>query len=175
MKKEHQNFVQEALASFQRLQQRRGELQAEIDEIDQALGQFGSARAPAHRMPVATARRSMNGRKAMPLREAIVQVLSAGPQTRQEILDGVQRVGYRFAATDPMNSLQAFLYGPGKKLFIRHDGKFGLAGGASSAAGAVKNGADKPAKAKRTMSAAARKKIAAAQKARWAKFKAAKK
>jgi hypothetical protein len=41
--------------------------------------------------------------------------------------------------------------------------------------GKLKTASAKPAKRRRKMSAAARKKIAAAQKARWAKFKASKK
>jgi hypothetical protein len=107
----------------------------------------------------------------MPLREALIIVLSQGSKTKHELLEGVRKIGYRFAASDPMNSLQAFLYGSGKKLFQRVDGKFALAGGASSSS----NGPAKPAKAKRTMSLQARKRISEAVKARWAKQKAAKK
>jgi len=174
MKQRQDTIVQEAIALFQRLQQRRQELQGEIDAIDRALGQFRGVAPTAAVKSATIPRRKGRGQNSMPLREAVTQVLSGGAKTRQELLRGVQQLGYRFSATDPMNSLQAFLYGTGKKLFTREDGKFALVGGASGATSA-KNGANKPAKVKRTMSPAARKKIAAAQRARWAKVKAAKK
>jgi len=174
MKQRQKNFVQAAIASFQRLQQRRKELQAEIEEIDGALEQMGGMKpVPAARRVQGTATTRKRAGNSMSIREAALKALSNGAKSRQDLLAAVQKLGYQFSAVDPMNSLQAFLYGPGKKLFTRRDGMFALAAGTSSVPA---NGrSEKAGRRKRTMSAAARKKIAAAQKARWAKVKAGKK
>jgi len=104
----------------------------------------------------------------MPLREAVSQAVAQGPLNRQEILQEIGKLGYKFNAKNPMKSLDVFLYGTGKHLFKRVDGKFSLAGSTA------KKGTAKPAKAKRTMSAEGRKKIAATARARWAKVRAGK-
>jgi len=165
MQKQQRNILTEAISIFQQLQQRRDELTREIDEIDQALSQFrGASSAGAFRKaPKGVIRRGV-GQNGMPLREALFKVLANGARSKDQLLEDVQRIGYRFAATDPMNSLQAFLYGPGKKLFKRAEGKFSLANGVSASSGV---------KVKRTMSPEARKRIAAAQKKIWAERKKA--
>jgi hypothetical protein len=101
------------------------------------------------------------------LRDAISKVSGKKPLSVREIVEAVQKLGYQFQSSNPVNSVGAFLYGPsGKKHFKRMNGKF-------APIGASKNGAA-PTKAKRTMSPAARKRIAAAR-ARWAAVKAKKK
>ena len=178
MQKLQRDIVGEAMALFQRLQQERGQHQNRIDEIDRALGHLrGAAPAaaaktaarPAKVKSVVVGRRGRGG-NPMPLRAALVQVLAHGPRTKQELMAGVRKIGYRFKATDPMNSMQAFLYGAGKKLFKRVDGKFSLAAGVSSSTPA----AGKPAKVRRVISPEARKRISDAVKARWARQRAGK-
>ena len=90
----------------------------------------------------------------------------------RELLAAVQKVGYHFSSNDPLNSLQTFLYGSGKKLLKNVDGKFASMGTAIAAG--PKSEALKPMK-KRQISAAGRKAIAEAAKRRWAKVKAEKK
>jgi len=46
------------------------------------------------------------------------------PLSKAEILEGVQKLGYKFATKDPMNSLNAMLYAPANK-FRNQNGKFG--------------------------------------------------
>ena len=109
----------------------------------------------------------------MTLREAVTKAVSSRSLTRREILQEVQNLGYRFKSKNPGKSLDVFLYGTGKHLFNRVDGKFALLAGSTSGADAKKGNA-KPVRAKRKMSAAARAKISAAAKARWARVKAGK-
>jgi len=183
------NLIGQAIAIFQELQDRRSQLQAEIEEIDRALGAvrngdsiaatIPAARPVSKSAPVKTAGRRGRGNNAMPLREAVAQVLASGPKTKEELLSGVRELGYRFATSDPANSLQAFLYGTGgKKLIQKAEGKrFALiAGGKSAPASRTTAKAAAPAKAKRNISPAARKRMADAARKMWAdRKKAAKK
>src|SRR5204862_3009870 len=125
------------------LQERRAQLKSEIDEIDRTLIQFqGSRPSPAAGTPGRRGRRGI-GQDGMSLREALLKVLAQGPRTKNELLEDVQKIGYRFTATDPMNSLQAFLYGTGKSLFNRVEGRFSLIGGPSmSVPAAARNGTE---------------------------------
>src|SRR3954465_924924 len=105
----------------------------------------------------------------MSLQERMTQGTREQPLSVREIVEAVKKAGHKFQSTDPIKSVGSYLYGPeGKKHFKRVDGKFSPLGGST-----VGNGRGaKPAKAKRPMSAAARAKISAAVKARWAKQKA---
>lgn len=153
----------------------RDAIQKRLQELNAALG---DAKAPASASPAikklgrppGKAKRVEN---TMSLREAVLKVLTATPVTRQELLAAVLKVGYRFSGSQPLNSLQTFLYGSGKKLVKNVDGKF-AATGSSTPAPARKAEATKPAKKKSKMSAAGLANIRAAQKARWAKINATK-
>jgi hypothetical protein len=86
--------------------------------------------------------------------------------TKQEILSEVKRLGYRFTAKDPVNSLNTVLYGK-KPKFMHEGGKFssvGLQAKASQSAAGSGPG-------KHQMSRATRSKLSAIAKARWAKIK----
>ena len=173
------DIVRQAIAIFQELQKRRSQLQAEIDEIDRALGQVRNVSPVAAIKPAAQVGsngtrvvrrgRPPTGSNGMPLREAVIRALAAGPKTKDELIAGVQQIGYKFATADPMNSLQTFLYGTGKKLVKRvEDKRFALVAGGAAAA---KRPA--PAKAKRNISPAARKRMADAARKMWADRKKA--
>jgi len=88
--------------------------------------------------------------------------------TKEEILEGVQQLGYTFSTTNPLNSLGVILYGKNPR-FKNENGRFSSSGsaggGAPSASGAFS-------RKRRQLSPAARERIAAAQRARWAKAKA---
>lgn len=157
----------------------REAIQKRLQEINDALGGGEAVVAAA---PAAAPTGKKRGRppgpqkvinNAMPLREAVLKVLTAKPITKQELLAGVQKLGYRFASKDPLNSLQVFLYGAGRKVVKNVDAKF-AARGSSSSAPAPKAPAAPAAKKKSTMSAEGLANIRAAQKARWAKINATK-
>ena len=174
MKNKQTDIVSQVVALFRQLQQERQQHQARIDKIDHALGELSgaapvvSAKPAAQPAAAAVVTRRGRGGNAMPLRVALAQVLAHGPKTKEELMSGVRGIGYRFAGSNPMNSMQAFLYGPGKKLFKRVEGKkFVLAGGAAGSAAAVK-GAAPATKAKRNISPAARKRMAEGARKRWA-------
>src|SRR5205085_2896713 len=109
------------------------------------------------------------GGEGMSLREHVLQVLRGGAKTKEEVLKAVQGQGYRFQTKDPLNSLGVILYGKNPK-FNRVDGRFSLAGGTRIGNGIQDTSS--PTKGsgsgKRTMSPAARARIAEAQRQRWA-------
>jgi hypothetical protein len=93
--------------------------------------------------------------------------------TKEEILEGVKNLGYRFSTSNPLNSLGVILYG--KKPKFRNDsGRFSPLGGAPTPGNAQANGNGQSrgaSRKRRKMSPEARARIAAAQRARWAKVK----
>lgn len=62
----------------------------------------------------------------MSLKTAILRV-NTKPMTKQEILAGVQKLGYKFATSNPMNSVNVILYGR-KPRFENDNGKFRAVG-----------------------------------------------
>lgn len=156
----------------QELSQERGRLEERLRQISEALGEMPlpsllpiqGATASAPSQPTRRGKRGSGGGQS--LREHVLAVLQSGAMTKEEVLSAVQKRGYKFSTSNPLNSLGVILYGKNPK-FNRADGKFSLNGGASSSATSTKAGRG----GKRTMSAAARARIAAAQRARWAKQK----
>lgn len=143
------------------------ELEARLREINGALGSV-SAVEPVVLAPVAAAGR--RGRRGpISLRTAVMRALSERPMSKAEVLDAVLKMGYKFQTANPMNSLGVILYGKANK-FKRNNGVFSYSGpvpAAESASGPA------PAKrAKRKISPEGLARIAAAQRARWAKAKA---
>jgi hypothetical protein len=86
--------------------------------------------------------------------------------TKEQVLEAVQKRGYKFSTNNPMNSLGVVLYGRNPR-FNRADGKFSTRGSATQISPAVKRSG------KRKISAAGRKAIAEAARKRWAAAKAA--
>jgi len=110
----------DSLKQFVTLQQsllkEKAGLQARMAEIDKALG----VAAAASGVPV---------RKGLPripnpmsLKSAVVKVTSVKPLTKSEILEAIAKLGYRFAAKDPTNSLNVVLYTD--KQFKHENGRF---------------------------------------------------
>jgi hypothetical protein len=163
---QNEDLVQKFHALRSALSSERKALQKRLQQIDQAVG--GEIPVPFERKagPSAVSRRS-RPRNSMSLREAVAQVLNSTPISRQELLAKLERAGYRFATSNPLNSLQTFLYGSGKKFVKNVDGNFAAVGSTPSTVGS--KATSKPAKKRRRMSAQGRANIVAAQKARWAK------
>jgi hypothetical protein len=62
-------------------------------------------------------------RNELSLKEAIIKVTSSKPMTRDEILEAVQKLGYKFYTINPMGSISSLLYGK-KNKFKNEAGKF---------------------------------------------------
>ncbi|MFO1458724.1 MAG: hypothetical protein U1G08_04895 [Verrucomicrobiota bacterium] len=59
----------------------------------------------------------------MSLAEAVLTVTKAKPLSKPEILTAIGKLGYKFTAKSPLNSLNTFLYS--NKGIKNYDGKFG--------------------------------------------------
>ncbi len=162
MRKES-NTLQKFHALRSALISEREAIQKRLNELSAVLGADeapAAVVAPAS-APVPKRRGRPPGQKnrvvpnTMSLREAVLKVLTTTPMTKQELLDAVQKVGYRFASAKPKFSLETFLYGTGRKLVKKVDGKF-AALGTSSPAVAPKTGSAKPAKSKEAAPAVAK-------------------
>lgn len=152
------------------LSEERDHLEARLRDINEALGEMPlpslspiqGATASAPSQPARRGRKAAGGGQS--LRDHVIAVLESGPKTKEEILAEVKARGYKFSTKNPLNSLGVILYGKNPK-FNRADGKFSMRGGAGGSAAATGG------RGKRTMSASARARIGAAQKARWAQQK----
>lgn len=118
----------------EKLGRRKAELESELASINAALS---GAPAPAHTAEAPAKRasrvvkaprggaRGPRPKNELSLKEAVLKVIQTQPLTKQEILDGVLAQGYKFAAKNPLNSLNTLLYSD--SAFTNHDGKFGPA------------------------------------------------
>jgi hypothetical protein len=118
--------VQQFTALRAALIRERDAIRQRLQQIDAALAGVGKIAAPA--VPKKSRLRSGGRRRAgntMNIREAITKVTAAKPLSVREIVGAVQKTGYKFTSTNPVNSVGAYLYGThGKKHFKRVDGKF---------------------------------------------------
>jgi hypothetical protein len=165
------------------LVQEKAQLEERLQQINRALGAESAASAPSGPAPAAAspsasarpAGKSKRGRPTpggMSLRDAVLTATAGGPLNKQEILDAIHKLGYRFTTKNPMNSLGVILYGKNPK-FHNENGRFSPAGGAPAPrpAAPANGSAGAFSRSKRTLSPEARERIAAAQRARWAKAK----
>jgi hypothetical protein len=151
----------------------KAKLEGRLQEINEALGQVTeSANLPQPSQPSTRGRRGPAGRASggLSLRDAVIQVTSRGALTKEQILEGVKRIGYKFSTTNPLNSLGVILYGKNPK-FKNDGGKFSPTGTASSSRGSGEAASPPIKRGRRKLSPEARERIAAAQRARWAKAK----
>lgn len=164
--------LKQFVALHQLLRKEKLQLETRLAEINQALGEAGLATQKARPAgpslaPRFPARHRIKNPISLP--KAVLQLTSRRPMTKQEILTEVGKLGYRFTAKDPLNSLNTVLYGKRPK-FTNQGGKFSTgAVPAQASQGHAGSGIRK-----RTMSPAARAKIAAAARARWARIKQSK-
>ena len=115
--------IRQFLALQESLHKERTQLEARLAQINEALG--SSQRRATATAPVpkkAVTRRGPRTRNEMSLKEAVMQVTKEKPLTKPEILEAIKKIGYRFSAKDPMNSLNVTLYTKGN--FKNAGGKF---------------------------------------------------
>ncbi len=156
--------------------QEKSEIEQRLREINHALGEMGGP--PGPHSVLRTARKGRN-RNSLSLRDAVVEVVKTGPLEKDQILSGVKRLGYTFSTNDPMNSLGVILYGKNPK-FLNEGGRFGLPTGfvptpPKQRGRPVAAATPSISARRRQMSPEAKEKIAAAARARWAKWRVGKK
>ena len=118
MKSAGNDKLQQYLSSLKALHAEKARLEARLEQINAALADTpGAARGRR------TARRGRTRRNGLSLREAVVQVTRSRALSKPEILQAIQRIGYKFATKDPMNSLNAMLYAPANR-FRNQNGRF---------------------------------------------------
>jgi hypothetical protein len=106
----------------------REALHNRLQQIETALGSVGESRW-THTSSLTSGPRK-RGRPprsgaGLSIREAIAKVTARQPMGLSELVDAVQRIGYRFESKNPRNSVGAYLYSPhGRKYFKRANGKF---------------------------------------------------
>lgn len=117
----HVSMPIDSLKTFARMREKlaadKARIEARLQEINAALG-FAYAPRPT---PVPRATRSRN---SLSLRKAVIQVTTGKPMTKEEILSAVAKLGYRFTAKNPVNSLNVVLYGSKNPKFKNDDGRF---------------------------------------------------
>jgi len=108
------------VALRQALLKEKAELEQRLAQLDRALAVDGATR-PA---PASSPQASRVGRikNPMSLKASVTQVTKDKGLTKPEILAAIKKLGYRFTAKDPVNSLNTVLYTG--KAFKNQAGKF---------------------------------------------------
>ena len=115
--------VQQFIKLRKQLEKERAKIIERLQEVDAALGAFKIATTPAATKPAAAPRKRVSNE--MSLKEAIVKVASGKTMTKEEILQGITKLGYKFRTSNPLNSMNVVLYGKKPKFKVQ-DGKFTL-------------------------------------------------
>jgi hypothetical protein len=110
------------------LESERTKIAARLQEVEAALGSFQSSSptpktAAKKRGPKPGSKRKVSNEVS--LKDSILKVVGKQQMTKEQILEGVIKSGYRFRTSNPANSLNVVLYGK-KPKFSRKDGKFGV-------------------------------------------------
>lgn len=122
--------IKQFLKLHHQLSQERAKIQKRLKEVEDALGAFDSVPTPIKttegkkRGPKPGSKKTVSNE--MSLKDAVVKVLGKQQLTKEEILDGVLKLGYRFRTRKPLGTITVVLYGKNPK-FTRKDGKFGVA------------------------------------------------
>lgn len=95
-------------------------LETRLAQINQALTVDGTG-APKRRGKRGSKNRRRS-RNRLSLKAAVTQVTKAKPLSKPEILAAIKKLGYRFTAANPINSLNTVLYS--NRQFKNLGGKF---------------------------------------------------
>jgi len=123
MKTAENDKLQRYLASLEALHAEKAELEARLAKIEAALAGAPRAQRGHRGRPNGHTSRGRGRRNGLSLREAVAQVTRHRPLGKPQILQAVRKMGYKFATSDPMNSLNAMLYAPANK-FQNVNGRF---------------------------------------------------
>lgn len=115
------------------LTKEKAALEARLAAINRALGNAApaggnlakSASKLAGKSGPKAGARGKRAKNEMTMKEATVKALTGTSLGRQDVLKAVLALGYKFTASDPLNSLSSLLYAD--KTFKNKDGKFSLA------------------------------------------------
>ena len=102
-------------------------LESRLAAINRALQGSSGIAAPKRGLkpgPKPIVRRGKRAKNKLTMKEAAVQALVAKPLDREALLKAVQKIGYKFTAKEPLNSLSTLLYTD--KAFKNTDGKFSV-------------------------------------------------
>jgi hypothetical protein len=117
------NILDKFIKLRQSLLNEKAALEARLKQIEEALAGNAPVAAPAAKpAKPAKVKRTKRVKNPMSLRKAIIQVTTGNPMTKEGILAAIDKLGYRFASKNPINSLNSVLYA--KKQFKNEDGKF---------------------------------------------------
>jgi len=112
------NLVEQFLALQEALLKEKERLEARLEVIDRALQSTRPAPKPANGESGQTRRRNKES-----LRDLVPQVTAKAPLSKKEILEARQNRGYSFSTSNPVASLNTFLY-TNKGLFKNINGRF---------------------------------------------------
>ena len=107
--------LKQYVALRQALLKEKSTLETRLEQISRALDLNGGA-APEKSSG------SKRLKNPMSLKKAVIRATKEKPLSKQEILTAIHKLGYRFTAKDPVNSLNTVLYTG--KVFKNHGGKF---------------------------------------------------
>ena len=111
----------------------RAKLVARLAELNRALGVLAApATAPAPKAAAKPGRPAgkvtkKRAKNKLSLKEAVLKVLGTSASKKEQILAGVTKLGYKFSAGKPINSLNTLLYGSKSPKFKNTDGAFSVA------------------------------------------------
>ena len=108
------------VALRQALLKEKADLEQRLEQLDRALALDGASAPARTANPQAGHLRRI--KNPMSLKAAVIQVTKDKGLTKPEILGAIKKVGYRFTAKDPVNSLNTVLYTG--KAFKNQGGKF---------------------------------------------------
>src|SRR4051812_32212502 len=94
--------LQEYVRLRRELTNERNAIQARLGQINKALGEVDHTRSQQNQISTGPGKRPAGG---ISLKNLVIDVLSSGPKTKEEVLEAVQQRGYRFATNNPLNSL----------------------------------------------------------------------
>ena len=108
--------VKEFLSLRNAIYKEKAGIESRLKVINEALGETGLngtfSRSAATSPPAPRGKGHGRGRRnALSLKEAVLKVTQSSALTKQEILQAVEKLGYRFSTNDPLNSLGVILYG----------------------------------------------------------------
>lgn len=110
------------------LLKRKATLEAELAQIDKVLAispKAATVASPKAAASVTAGGRAKRAKNELSLKEAVVAVTKGKSLSKPDILEAIAKIGYKFTAKSPMNSLNTLLYSD--KVFKNTDGKFGTA------------------------------------------------